>query len=261
MTASRFDVSGQSVIVTAASRGIGQSIAEVLTANGANVTICSREQERIGPVATAIEESDRPGSAVACECDVRDRADVEALVDTAVNSFGGVDTLVNNVGGMFRSPFEDLDAKGWNTLVEINLGGVYYPTHAAAEELFDGGGSVINISSIAGEQGAEYITPYGAGKAGVMNLTTSLATEWADKGVRVNCISPGFVDTPGIEEIVDVSADLDREDVNRRIGTPEEIADIVQFLSSPASSFINGETITAKGVPTPLNIPDGETGQ
>lgn len=260
-TTQRFGIAGKTAIVTGASRGIGRTIAERFTAAAANVVICSREEDHIDPVADTINSADSPGTAVAVECDVRNRDAVDRVITAAVDHFGGIDILVNNVGGMFQEAFEDLSYSGWRTLVEINLDGVFHPTQTAAEHLAAGGGSVINISSLAGEVGAEYISPYGAAKAGVINLTTSLATEWADHGIRVNCISPGFVNTPGIEQIMDVTADLDRTDPNRRIGTPAEIADIVHFLASPAASFITGETITAKGVPTPLAIPDGETGR
>ncbi len=261
VTAQRFGIAGKTAIITGASRGIGRTIAERFTAAGADVVICSRAADRIDPVAETINTTESPGTAVAVECDVRNREAVDRVVATAMDEFGGLDVLVNNVGGMFQEAFEDLSYKGWRTLVEINLDGVFHPTQAAAESLAAGGGSVINIASLAGEVGAEYISPYGAAKAGVMNLTTSLATEWSERGVRVNCISPGFVDTPGIEQVMDVTVDLDRTDPNRRIGTPAEIADIAQFLASPASSFMTGETITAKGVPTPLAIPDGTTGR
>ncbi len=98
---------------------------------------------------------------------------------------------------------------------------------------------------------------YGAAKAGVVNLTTTLAYEWADENVRVNCIAPGFVATPGVESQMGVSADnIDREEVKRRIGTSEEIADLAQFLASPASSYIVGETVVAQGVPQVMESPE-----
>ncbi|MFC6769263.1 SDR family NAD(P)-dependent oxidoreductase, partial [Natrinema soli] len=105
-------------------------------------------------------------------------------------------------------------------------------------------------ASVAGTRGSKTMSHYGAAKAGVINLTTTLSYEWADADVRVNCIAPGFVATPGVESQMGVSADnIDREEVARRIGTVEEIADVTQFLASPASSYIVGETITVQGVP------------
>ncbi|PSP75444.1 3-oxoacyl-ACP reductase [Halobacteriales archaeon QS_1_68_20] len=256
MTTDRFAVAGQTAIVTGASSGIGRAIAERFAEDGADVAVCSREQDNVDPVAEEITESDRPGEALAVECDVTDREAVEALVEATVEEFGGIDCLVNNAGASFMAGFDDISPNGWGTIVDINLTGTYHCTQAAAEHLKDGGGTVINLSSVAGQQGSPYMSHYGAAKAGVSNLTTSLAYEWAGKGVRVNCVAPGFVATPGVEQQMGVSADeVDREEVDRRIGESEEIADLVQFLASEASSFIVGETITARGVPDVMETP------
>ena len=256
MTTDRFAVAGQTAIVTGASSGIGRAIAERFAEDGADVVVCSREQDNVDPVAEEITESDRPGEALAVECDVTDREAVEALVEATVEEFGGIDCLVNNAGASFMAGFDDISPNGWGTIVDINLTGTYHCTQAAAEHLKDGGGTVINLSSVAGQQGSPYMSHYGAAKAGVSNLTTSLAYEWAGKGVRVNCVAPGFVATPGVEQQMGVSADeVDREEVDRRIGESEEIADLVQFLASEASSFIVGETITARGVPDVMETP------
>ncbi|MGM0398072.1 MAG: SDR family NAD(P)-dependent oxidoreductase [Halobacteriota archaeon] len=251
MTTEQFSVAGRTAIVTGASSGIGRTIAEQFAADGANVVVCSREQENVDPVAEAIAESDRPGEAVAVECDVTDRAAVEALVETTVDAFGGLDVLVNNAGASFMAPFEDISENGWKTIVDINLHGTFHASQVAGEYMRnDGGGAIINVASVAGQQGAPYMSHYAAAKAGVINLTTTLANEWADADVRVNCIAPGFVATPGVESQMGVSAsDVDREAVDRQIGTSEEIADVAQFLASDASSYVVGETITAEGVP------------
>ncbi|MFB6269602.1 MAG: SDR family NAD(P)-dependent oxidoreductase, partial [Halobacterium sp.] len=153
--------------------------------------------------------------------------------------------------------FDDISENGWSTIVDINLTGTYHCTQAAAEYLKDGGGTVINLSSVAGQKGSPYMSHYGAAKAAVINLTTTLSNEWASEDVRVNCIAPGFVATPGVESQMGVSADdIDREDVERRIGTTAEIADLAQFLASPASSYVVGETVTAGGVPDVMENPD-----
>jgi len=244
-----FSVAGRTAIVTGASSGIGKSIAERFAADGANVVICSREQGNVDPVAEGIEASEAPGSALAVECDVTDREAVAALVDATVEEFGGLDCLVNNAGASFMTAFSDLSENGWKTIVDINLHGTYHCTQIAGEAMGEGG-TVINVSSVAGERGAPYMSHYGAAKAAVSNLTATLGYEWASRGVRVNCVAPGFVATPGVEAQMGVSAkDVDREEVDRRIGTSEEIADIVQFLASPASSYIVGETVVAQGVP------------
>jgi NAD(P)-dependent dehydrogenase (short-subunit alcohol dehydrogenase family) len=271
MTTDRFSVNGRTAIVTGASSGIGREIAERFASEGADVAICSREQGDVDDVAAAINDRSADGSetdngeidtdggdgrgrAVAIECDVTDREAVEALVEGTVEEFGGLDCLVNNAGASFMASFSDISENGWETIVDIDLHGTYRCTQAAGpylRESEDGsGGTIINVASVAGQAGSPYMSHYGAAKAGVINFTTTLAYEWADDGVRVNCIAPGFVATPGVESQMGVSAEsIDREAVSRRIGTSEEIADIAQFLASPASSYVVGETITAQGVP------------
>ncbi|OIB55911.1 SDR family NAD(P)-dependent oxidoreductase [Natrialba sp. SSL1] len=246
----QFSVDGDVAIITGSSSGIGKGIAKRFAADGVDVVVCSREQANVDPVAEAINESELPGEALALECDVTDREAVEALVEATVEQFGGLDVLVNNAGASFMADFDDISPNGWKTIVDINLHGTYHCTHAAEEYLKDGGGSVINFASVAGQRGSPLMSPYGAAKAAVVNLTSTLSYEWAHDDVRVNCIAPGFVATPGVESQMGVSAEnIDREEVARRIGTVDEIADITQFLASPAASYVVGETITAQGVP------------
>ncbi len=158
----RFSLKGQRAIITGASSGIGRAIAEEFAADGADVVVCSREQDNVGPVADEINDSDRPGEAVAIECDVTDREAVEALVEATVDEFGGLDVLVNNAGASFMAGFDDISENGWKTIVDINLHGTYHCTQAAGDALADGdGGAVINLSSVAGEQGAPYMSTTG----------------------------------------------------------------------------------------------------
>ncbi|MXR51046.1 glucose 1-dehydrogenase [Halovenus sp. WSH3] len=254
----QFSVEGQTAIITGASSGIGRSIAEEFAAGGSNVVICSREQDNVDPVAEEINDSERPGEALAVECDVTDRDAVEALVEATVEEFGGVDCLVNNAGASFMADFDEISENGWKTIVDINLHGTFHCTQAAAEYLEESDGTIINFASVAGQKGSPYMSHYAAAKAAVINFTTTIAHEYADRGIRVNCIAPGFVATPGVESQMGVSADnIDRSAVDRRIGLSEEIADITQFLASEASSYIVGETITAKGVPNIMEeMPD-----
>ncbi|UIP00795.1 SDR family oxidoreductase [Halobaculum sp. CBA1158] len=251
----RFSLDGEVAVVTGASSGIGRAIAEAFAADGADVVICSREQGNVDPVAEAITERDG-GRALAVECDVTDRDAVDALVEATVDEFGGLDVLVNNAGASFMAPFEDISENGWDTVVDINLGGTFQCTQAAGEHLAEDGGAVVNLASVAGQRAAEYMSHYGAAKAGVINLTETLALEWAGRDVRVNCIAPGFVATPGVEQQMGVSADaVDRDAVDRRIGTSEEIADIARFLASDAASYMTGETVAAQGVPQGEQMP------
>jgi NAD(P)-dependent dehydrogenase (short-subunit alcohol dehydrogenase family) len=257
MTTDQFSVEGDVAVVTGASQGIGKVIAERFADDGLDVVVCSRETDNVRPVADGINDSDRPGEAVAIECDVTDRDAVDALVETTVEEFGGLDVLVNNAGASFMAGFDDLSPNGWGTVVEINLTGTYHCCQAAAEHLKDGGGSVVNFASVAGQQGAPYMSHYAAAKAGVINLTRTLGFEWAGDGVRVNCIAPGFVATPGLASQMGISSeDVDRENVDRRIGLSEEIADVAQFLASRGGSFLTGETITPRGVPDIMENPE-----
>ncbi|ESP88984.1 SDR family NAD(P)-dependent oxidoreductase [Candidatus Halobonum tyrrellensis] len=262
--ADRFSVAGRTTIVTGASSGIGREIAEQFAADGADVVVCSREQEHVDPVAEAINDPDDGrgggsdgGRCLAVECDVTDRDAVEALVEATVDEFGRIDALVNNAGASFTSPFEDISENGWKRVVDINLHGAYHCTQAAGERLAATDGVVVNVASVAGTRAARYMSHYGAAKAGLINLTETLAVEWASRGVRVNCVAPGYVATAGIEEQMGISADdVDRSDVDRRIGTTAEIADVTRFLVSDAASFVTGETVEAQGVPSAEDLPE-----
>ena len=257
MPTAEFDIPGSTAIVTGASSGIGKQIAEQFATAGVDTVICSREQDNVDPVAEEINGSDRPGRVLPIECDVRDRESVDAMVDRTVTEFSDLDILVNNAGAVFLCEFDELSENGWKTIIDINLHGVYNCTHAAKDALKDGGGSVVNVSSVRSQEAAPDETHYGAAKAGVNNFTKSLAHEWADDGVRVNCVAPGFIATPGAVSASDTDSDaIDRTDVNRRIGKGEEIADVVEFLVSDAASFIDGETITVRGVPVHSEKPE-----
>ena len=245
----QFSVDGDVAIVTGASRGIGRATAEAFAADGVDVAICSRDESEITTAADEIGEA-HPGNAVGVACDVRDEDAVSALVAAAVDEFGGLDVLVNNAGASFMSSFTDISPNGWESVVDVNLTGTYNCTQAAADELAEGGGSVVNVASVAGQDGAPYMSHYAAAKAAIINLTKTLGYEWAGDGVRVNCVAPGYVATPGLTSQMGIEADdVDREDPDRNVGTSDEIADVVQFLASEGASFLTGETITPRGVP------------
>jgi NAD(P)-dependent dehydrogenase (short-subunit alcohol dehydrogenase family) len=247
----RFSVAGQTVVVTGSSQGIGRETAEQFAEQGADVVVSSRSQEKIDAVVDGIEDGDAPGRAIAVECDVRERDQVEALVEATVEEFGGLDCMVNNAGASFMAGFDDISENGWKTIVDINLHGVYHCSQAAGAAMQDGdGGTIINLASIAGTKGSPFMSHYGAAKAAVVNLTTTLGYEYARDGIRVNCVAPGFVATPGVEAQMGVSAEeVARDEVRRRMGLSAEIADVVQFLASEASSYMVGETIEVKGLP------------
>ena len=259
MTTEQFGVTGDAAIVTGGSRGIGRAVAGRFAADGVDVLICARDRNRIEGAADEIaDDVDADARVEGVECDVRERDEVEAMVEAAVEEFGGVDVLVNNAGATFTSAFEDIDSAGWAAVVDTNLTGTYHCSQAVGDRMLDGdGGVVVNVASVAGTRGAPYLSHYGASKAAVINLTRTLGYEWAESDVRVNCVAPGYVATPGVEEQLGIEADdVDRDEVARRMGLADEIADVVQFLASPASSYLVGETVTARGQPDLKRRPD-----
>jgi NAD(P)-dependent dehydrogenase (short-subunit alcohol dehydrogenase family) len=247
----QFHIDADTAIVTGASQGIGEAIAKKFADDGVNVAICSRSRERFQPVVDDIE--DAGGTVYAAECDVTEREQVFDFVDDVVAEFGTVDALVNNAGGSFQSKFEDLSENAWKTIIDINLHGAFHFTQAAGEVMRENdGGYVVNVISGAGlEGGAPNMSQYGAAKSALKNLTETLSKEWKGYDIRVNCIAPGLIATPGVVDSFGIDPDElpARETVDRPIGTPEETADIAQFLCSPAASYLNGSMIRA-GLPS-----------
>lgn len=175
----------------------GEAIAKRFADDGVDVALCSREQERVDRVAEAIEESDREGRVLTVECDVRDAGAVDTFVEVVVDEFEDVGVLVNNAAGTFRCPFEELSQNAWRTIIDINLHGTFTCTQAAGRHMREAKrGAIINFSSIAAQRASPQTSHYAASKAGMESLTESLAAEWAEYGVRVNCIAPGLVATP-----------------------------------------------------------------
>jgi NAD(P)-dependent dehydrogenase (short-subunit alcohol dehydrogenase family) len=248
-----FSVAGKSVIVTGGGTGIGAVIAREFAGRGARVLIASRRAEHLDPVAAAIRADG--GHVESAICDVRDAAQVEAMVERAWSAFGDLDVLVNNHGASFFQPATAITPNGFATIVAINLTGTFLCATAAARRWIDAGhpGRIVNMSSEAGVLGAPGMAPYGAAKAGIQNLTRTLAMEWARHGILVNCIAPGPIDTPEAgartwptPEIRDLVA---RSTGLARIGRPEEIAWPCLFLAAEASSYVTGQTLSVDGGP------------
>src|SRR5713226_5692858 len=194
-----FSLEGKTAIVTGGGTGIGKSIAIEFARAGADVALCSRKIEHLEPVAKAIHDLGRRSFVEVV--DVRVEEQVKGMIDRTVKEFGRLDVMVNNAGASFRAKPEDISANGWNTVVGINLTGVFLGCKWAGRQMMEqGGGVIINIASIAGVYGSTMMPHYGAAKSGVIMLTRELGTAWGRKGIRVNCIAPGPVETEGYLE-------------------------------------------------------------
>ena len=260
MANSPFSLAGKTAVVTGGGTGIGKAIAIEFARAGADVAICSRQLEHLEPVAKTIADLGRRSFAVAV--DVRQEDQVKAMVERALSEFGRLDIMVNNAGASFRAKPEDISANGWNTVVNINLTGVFLGCKWAGRQMMDqGSGVIINISSIAGVYGSTMMSHYGAAKSGVIMLTRELATAWGRQGVRVNCIAPGPIVTEGYTDVLlkggpegekAYKAVAERVGIGRW-GKVEEIAYPCIFLASDASSFITGALMVVDGGQSPAS--------
>jgi NAD(P)-dependent dehydrogenase (short-subunit alcohol dehydrogenase family) len=258
MAKSPFSLEGKTAIVTGGGTGIGKSIAIEFARAGADVAVCSRKLEHLEPVVKTVRDLGRRAFAEAI--DVRMEEQVKAMVARAAREFGRLDIMVNNAGASFRAKPEDISLNGWNAVVQINLNGVFLGCKWAAQQMFaQGGGVIINLASIAGVYGSTMMSHYGAAKSAVITLTRELAIAWGRRGIRVNCIAPGPVETEGYLDVLhktDPDADKTYRAVANRVamgrwGRVEEIAYPAIFLASDASAFMTGETIIVDGGPSP----------
>ncbi len=247
-----FGLQDQVAIVTGGGTGIGKAISEALALSGADVVVCSRKMENLEPTARKIEEIGRKSLAITC--DVRKEDEVNNVVEQTVGKFGKLDILVNNAGASFVCPLEDVSLNGWNAIFGINATGTFLFAKAAVREMKkQNKGSIINIASIAGRDGAPIMAAYGAAKAAVINLTKAMAVEFSQYNIRVNCIGPGMIITEAVQQQMGITPESTKERFASlplgRWGNPEEIAWPVVFLASKASSYMTGETIYIDGGP------------
>jgi citronellol/citronellal dehydrogenase len=237
------------VIVSGGGTGIGRATARELAALGATVILCSRAPEHLEPTVNEIVAAG--GRAEARVCNIRDAQAVAALFDTVAQRHSRIDGLVNNAGGQFMSPAEAISPKGWHAVVETNLTGTFYMCQAAyAHGMKEHGGAIVNIV-VENWRGFPGMSHSGAARAGVVNLTQTLALEWAQHGIRINSVAPGIINSSGLKHYgADVTARLERvarEVPAGRMGTESEIAAAVIYLLSPAAAFISGTTLRVDG--------------
>ena len=239
------------VLITGATSGIGESTARAFAAEGATVHFCGRRQELGEQVAQSIR--DVGGKATYQKADVRSEADIEAFVDTCVSQYGAIDIAFNNAG-VESSPatIAERSLEDWMNVITTNATGVFLSMkHEIPQMLSQGGGIIVNNSSVSGHTGFATIAPYSASKHAIVSLTKVAALEYADKNIRVNAIAPGAVDTPMLRRAMaawKTDAEMIAQDYPvKRIVRPEEIARSVLFLCSNEATCLVGTDLDATG--------------
>ncbi len=247
----RFRLDGKTAVVTGGSLGIGYGIAMGLAEAGANVAIASRREAQLK---AAVQDLESTGIKVlGVKTDVLVAEEVEALAKRAASELGPIGIWVNNAGGNLDRQMHQLTEttrENWDALVGLNLTSVWWGSSVAASHMTNGG-SILNISSLAGHRASPGFGPYGACRAGVMQMTKTLAVELAPKGIRVNCIAPGTVETEMLLETLGLNHDgaqpLAAGIPLARLGAPDDFAGAAVFLASDAASWITGVTLDVAG--------------
>ncbi|MFD1514538.1 SDR family oxidoreductase [Halomarina rubra] len=245
---------GKSAVVTGGSSGIGRGISLAFANHGADVVVADlQESPREGGTPTHEQiNAETDGAASYVECDVTSQEDLEAAVDAA-EEFGGIDVMVNNAGIFRTNDFLETTESEYDQVMEINAKGVFFSAQAAAKRMVEnGGGSIINMSSLAGYLGNATYPVYNMSKAGVRMLTYSLADKLGPEGIRVNAIHPGSIQTalseqdmPGMDD--DVAEQFVQMVPQRRSGTPEDVAGVAVFLASDLAGYVSAESILVDG--------------
>jgi len=237
-------------IVTGASKGIGKAIAIAYAREGASVVIASRSLDLLAEIEKQIQAAG--GEAMALPLDVRNPESVNAMVDKTVAKYGRLDILVNNAGISMACPSEQLSQEDWKNALETDLFGVFYGCQAAARVMIpQGGGSIINITSIYGLVAAPARLAYCTSKAGANMLTKVLAAEWAAKKIRVNAIAPGYVRTELVDGVIQKGmislTAIEKRTPMGRIGESEDMVGIALYMAGEESAFLTGSIVNVDG--------------
>jgi NAD(P)-dependent dehydrogenase (short-subunit alcohol dehydrogenase family) len=238
----QFDFADKRVLVTGGTRGIGRATVEAFLGAGARVAVNGASD---ASVARAIEELGAGEGAIAAPGNVASVADCERIVESAVQSLGGLDILINSAGVFKRASLADSDEALWDWTIDINVKGTYFCSRAAAPALKAMGGAIVNLSSQAGLEGYADVTVYCTSKAAIINMTRAMAMELAPE-VRVNCLCPGVIDTDMARTEFDLVEQADGYPL-KRIGTAAEVATAILYLSSPEAGFVTGAALPIEG--------------
>lgn len=236
----------KTIFVTGGGSGIGFAIAKQFLQLGAKVYIASRKKERLE---TALPELKQYGNCDYFELDIRNTESIQGVINTIKSRGENIDVLINNGGGQFPSMAENISQNGWNAVINTNLNGTFYMTQAFANAFFipNKTGNVVNIIAQI-YRGFPGMTHTGAARAGVDNMTKSLAIEWVQHNFRINAVAPGIIMSSGLDQYPDeFRKDIDASIPMRRMGTVDEVAYLVVFLASPMAAYITGQTYYVDG--------------
>ena len=253
MISDGLDFADRVAIVTGGATGIGYATARQLAALGAKVVICSRTESELSAAADRI-ASETGSPCLGVPTDVKQEAPVVALVERTVAEFGRIDVLINNAGGTRMGPLESIPTHGWDSIFELNTKSAYFATREAGKHMIaQRSGAIVNISSGAGMHGVKGGAHYSSAKAALQMFTRVTAAEWGRYGIRANCVAAGAIASERVLAAWDV-AGLKPDEMGAavpmgRVGTPDEIANMIVFLASDAAGYVTGQVIGVDGGP------------